>query len=551
MKKLLLMLTLLSNAVLAEVQQDIVFKSRFDMGTSQSFIQQLRVFLENNNFGDPYQRTFTGPIEVDLKKVINEVPTDTQLWIKELQELLKVSVFNSNYKLSINNLSYSIREFNSLFKPGMTDTDRVEYVTINYIHGLNLKADSVVFEVELSRTQSGNPIKFDIVLYGADFLVGQDLLTELEMGWATEVLSDNILLTLDKIDISKVMQKVFEKPEQVQFKVRDIKIPQVSVKVGNKEVKFSEDKIKKFFTGNENQLKKGLIDIIRSKMSNSFDNVIQDASQKLYIPKTYGFSLDLNGVMDVQKMKVNNSGIVQIDVDGHFCDDPTSIKTDYCRSGKVETKIRRTISDADYKKSLREINRSLVEKRTNLALSVSEDYLNQLIEATISAGLWGKFLTGQDFTLGPEKSFVLADEKGGLFSLYLDIIYKVRGSERILIGKSQLRFPIKFMIDLNIKEMNGIPTLLISVIKIATDDKLLVNGLKQYGLLSNIKTVKRFRKKVLKQIHEELQAFEGDVLVEVDLPELKGTYLEELEFFSDGLGRATATMGFKNVGTKK
>src|SRR5690606_16827696 len=111
---------------------------------------QLRVFLENNNFGDPYQRTFSAPIEVDLKKAINEVSEETQAWIKDVQSLLKISVFESDYKLSINNFSYSIKEFNSLFRPGSSSNGRAEYVTINYIQGLKLKADSVVFEVALS-----------------------------------------------------------------------------------------------------------------------------------------------------------------------------------------------------------------------------------------------------------------------------------------------------------------------------------------------------------------------------------------------------------------
>jgi len=279
--------------------------------------------------------------------------------------------------------------------------------------------------------------------------------------------------------------------------------------------------------------------------------LIGDASQKLSIPRTYGFASDINGVMDVQKMDVNNSGIVQIDVDAHFCDEPGAVKTDYCMNGKVEAKKRRNIPANQYQKSLREINRSLIEKRTNLALSVSEDYLNQLIEATIRAGLWDDIIGGKEFKLGPEKSFVLADEKGSLFSLYLDIIYPVRGTDRIMIGKSELRFPVRLMIDLNIKEVNKIPRLLISVQKIGTDDKLLLDGIKEYGLISNVKTVKRFRQKVLRRIHYELSAFMGDVLVDISMNELKGTYLEELEFFSDGLGRATATMGFRNIGTNQ
>jgi hypothetical protein len=34
-------------------------------------------------------------------------------------------------------------------------------------------------------------------------------------------------------------------------------------------------------------------------------------------------------------------------------------------------------------------------------------------------------------------------------------------------------------------------------------------------------------------------------LIDIELEELKGTYLDQMEFFSDGLGRGTATIKFK------
>jgi hypothetical protein len=47
---------------------------------------------------------------------------------------------------------------------------------------------------------------------------------------------------------------------------------------------------------------------------------------------------------------------------------------------------------------------------------------------------------------------------------------------------------------------------------------------------------------VLQTIHKDLSAFNNKVLVQVDLKEFKGTYLEDLSFYSDGLGRATAVL---------
>ena len=98
-----------------------------------------------------------------------------------------------------------------------------------------------------------------------------------------------------------------------------------------------------------------------------------------------------------------------------------------------------------------------------------------------------------------------------------------------------------FKIGLKIEKIEGSPRIQIKVLKIDTPDDLLINGLSKYGLVSNVAGV-RFRNKVLKAIHEDLAPFDQKLLVDIDLKEFKDTYLEELSFFSDGLGRATAVL---------
>ena len=528
----------------ADAQKDIILKSRFDLDSSEAFISQLRIFLATNNFGDPYSQVFKKPISIDLVEVLEDIPVDSQHWVNDLQSVLQIKLFESSYKLNIDKLSYSIKDFNSEFRPGQSKSDRVEYVTVNYVHGLRLKADKVSFVVELKHTQTREPIKFSVELIDPEFVVNQDLLAELTMGWSTVIIPNNIQLNLESINIQKVMEKVAQNPQLIGFSVKDLIIPKVSIKVGHKEVKFSQEKIKNFFINRQEELKKGILDILTARMSDRFANVIKDNSQKLLIPRRYTISSQIDGVLDVQKMSVNNSGIVQFDLDGHYCEDDSTLKVDYCKDRIIFAKERRKIPAQNFNKSLREMNRSLIEKKTNIALSVSEHYLNQIIEATIHAGLWERKLQGKDFTLGPEKSFVLADEKGELFSLYLDIKYKLTGAQRLLVGRSELRFPIKFMIALNIEEIDGMPHFTIKVKKVSTDQKLLLEGLPKYDLPTTVNSV-RFKKKVVKAILDDVSSFEGDTLVDIEIPELRGTYMDQLEFFSDGLGRGTAILGFK------
>lgn len=529
----------------AEGLQNIVLKSRFDLESSEAFISQLRIFLTNNKFGDPYSLELKKPLSVDLVQVIEEMPEDTQKWIHELQSLLQVKLFESSYKLVVHKLGYSLKDFNSEFRAGNSKSERIEYVTVNYVQGLKLKADKISFEVELKHTQTREPIKFSIELIGPVFLINQDFLTELTMGWSTVIHPEAIHLNLEKVNLEKIMQGVAMSPHLIEFSVKDLVMPKVSVRIGSKEVKFSEEKIEDFFRSRHEELKKGILDILSARMGNRFENVIKDYPQQLLIPRRYALTSDINGVLDIQKMTVNNSGIVQFDLDGHYCEDGQSLKADFCKDRKIVAKPRRMIPTRDFDKSLREMNRSLVERKRNIALSVSEDYLNQIIEATIHAGLWEDKLEGKDFVLGPEKSFVLADEKGELFSLYLDIKYKLKGPQKLLVGRSELRFPIKFMIALKIIDIDGMPHFTIKVKKVATDQKLLLEGLKKYDLPTTVNSVPRFRKKVLKTIMEDVGSFENETLVSIEMPELKGTYLDQLEFFSDGLGRGTAILGFK------
>jgi hypothetical protein len=534
----------------AEVQQDIVFKSRFDLNSSEFFINQLRIFLANNNFGDPYSQELKKPIVVDLAEAIDEIPQDTQIWIKDLQSVLKLQLFESSYKLNVEKFGYTIKDFNSELKPGKSVEQRVEYVTISYVRGLHLHASKISFEVELKQTQSREPLKFKIEVIEPEFIVSPDLTAEISMGWATSILPENISLSLESVDISKIMEKIVSRPDLIDLKIKDILIPEVSVKVGSKVVKFDRLKIKKFFEVRRLEMKLGLLDILNVNMKERFSNILKDNPKNLMLPKVLSFKGDISGVLDVQKMTVNKTEIVQFDFDGYFCDtNSLSLVDDFCKNQVIKPKERRVIQLSQYQKSLREINRSLIEEKANIAVSVSENYLNQLVEGTIKAGMWADALKENDFTLGPEKAFILAEQNGEKFSLYLDIIYKLKGAQRILVGRNELRFPIKLMIALNVEEIGDIPHFTIKVKEIATNYKLLVEGAPQYGLPTTVNSV-RFRNKVVDTIISKVKELDQETLIDIELKELKGTYLDELEFFSDGLGRGTATIGFKKTRTK-
>lgn len=527
----------------AETQQDIVFKSRFDLDSSEAFIHQLRIFLSNNNFGDPYSQEIKKPIKVDLAQAMDKIPEDTQRWIKDFQSVLKMQLFESSFNLIIEKLAYSVTDFNSEFRPGKSDEQRVEYVTKSYVKGLHLQAERIIFQVEIKQTQTREPLKFNIELIRPEFIVSPEFMAELSLGWATSILPANIALTLEIVDVEEIMKKIVQRPELIDLLVKDILIPDVSLRIGRREIKFDQMKIKKFLNDRKEDMKFGVLQIMNENMRDSFSNILRDSPKTLMLPKTFVFTGAIPGVIDVQHMAVNNTGIVQFDFIGHFCESRQALAESKCPTGVLPTKERRKITLSQYQKSLRDMNRNLIEEKTNIAISVSENYLNQLVDATIRAGLWEEALKGNDFVLGPEKAFILAEENSENFSLYLDIIYKLSGVQRVMVGRSELRFPVKLKIALNIETIQDIPHFTIAVKKIATDWKLIFEGAPAYGLPTNVNTV-RFRSKVFNEIMSEVNEMDKKTLIDFELPELKGTYLDQVKLYSDGLGRGTATIGF-------
>jgi hypothetical protein len=522
-----------------EGQQDIVIKSRLDHQSSASLIMRLRTFLMNNQLGDPYNQTLQTPVRIELGQVIRELPADTQQWIKELQALLNLSVLDSKYSLRVDNLFYSIEAFNSEVKPLTSGLNRVEYVTSNFVRGLKLGAENIAFEVELQRTRSGEPIKFEILLIGPQFLVDTNLMVDLPMQWNSHLLPDAILVSLNSIDLSKVFDRVVKNPELIDFKVKDLVMPDVSIRVGQRELKLDKAKIKKYLTDHRDEMKIAILDILQNRMRGKFSNIIKDAPIEIFLNRSLNTTGEISTVFNLKSLNANTeTRVLEARVDGQFCTNRL-LEDEKCRTRQVETKIRRVIDDTTFARSMKEIDMRFMEKRSNVAVSISEHYINELIMAAVNAKLLE--LGGGNFRLGSEQAFVLAEEKGEAFNLYLDIINKLQGSQRVMVGRNELRFPVRFKIGLKVEKVSGSPRIQIKVLKIDTPDELLINGMAKYGLVSNVADV-RFRNKVLKAIHDDLAPFNQKVLVDIDLKEFKDTYLEELSFFSDGLGRATAVL---------
>lgn len=519
-------------------------KSRFDINSSKTFISHLRSFLINNGLGDPYRQVLKKPITIDLSEAMEDMPEGTQAWIKELQSILKLELFDSKFNLTIEGLGYAINDFNTEFLPlSSSNANRVEYVTHNHLRGLRLHADKIAFEIELNQGKKKNPIKFQVLLNQPEFIIDSSIQAELPMGWLTSVEADRIKLVLHTINLESVFSEIVKQPHLIDFNTQGLVLPEVSIKVGRKVVSLDHAKLMAFLVKREEELKDGILSILKTHMNSKFSNIIKDSPREISAPKNLAFNNVINGFFSFFDMKANFTRLLEFNLGGFFCETAITIPEKSC-PGKIPTKLRREIDHQTYERSSRLLNRLLIENAANIALSVSEDYLNQLIQATIKGGLWDDVLSQKNLRLGPETVFVLAEERGNTFSLYLDVIHRLSRTQRILVGRSELRFPVKLKISLKIEEIDGIPNFKIIVKEVATDRNTILNGVAEYNLISDVRNVPRFRSKVVNTILNDVGDFADEELIQIELSELKGSYFQKLNFFSDGMGRANATLNF-------
>jgi hypothetical protein len=523
-------------------EQDILIKTRFDKKSSANLTQKMRKFLVKNDFGDPYNYIHSSVLTLDLNETI-DLPKDSQDWIRELQSILRLSLLDSRYTLKVEKLGYSIADFVPDLRSAQEVDNRIEYVTVSTIQGISITANKVIFEVELIRAHAVAPVAFNIELHQPKFTVSPELLSEINMGWMTSLLPGQMLLSLVTIDMHKVLNAVVKRPDLVDFSMHHFTIPDVSIRVGHKELKLDKVKLASFLERKKPQMKKSLLDVMNQRLGANFKNLIADAPKEIMINRRTVIDGMVKGSLHLESMDTDRLGLLELRYSGKFCSEDIFKTSKDCRSPLL-ARTRREISKEMSKSSVKFLNHQLLRNENNIAVSVSEQYLNNLIDATVLQGLWEKELANKPFKLGPEKAFILAEEAGENFSFFMDIIYPLSRTQRLLVGRSELRFPVKFFIGMQVLNSAGLPRFRITVNDILMDVDALLYGMPQYGLPSTVQNG-RFKGKVLDKIFEDLASFKGETLFEMELGEFKDTYLEELDFYSDGAGRATAVLGFK------
>jgi hypothetical protein len=230
---------------------------------------------------------------------------------------------------------------------------------------------------------------------------------------------------------------------------------------------------------------------------------------------------------------------LSIGISGELCTKVQyQAKGESCHNANSFPAPIRTIPESDRQQAAREISESLASGKSDLILSLSEEYLNRLLHTTIQADLWNESLQKSGVALGPKGAFIVMNQKSGAPELYLDLLYtgEKRGLQSIIINSRRpLRFPLRISTELEIKNQDNVPHLLIRTKKVESTIEEIVSGIPEYDLPSQL--IRGLRKKIARMILEMTSEVNNQTAVDLDLPVLKDIDLNHTRIESSAFGR--------------
>ena len=87
----------------------------------------------------------------------------------------------------------------------------------------------------------------------------------------------------------------------------------------------------------------------------------------------------------------------------------------------------RKISKETNEKAIAEISENLGRAESDMVLSISEEFINRVLNTTVKANLWNTVLAKKNLKIGPKGVFIVLNKQTGNPEIYLDAIYKGDG----------------------------------------------------------------------------------------------------------------------------
>jgi hypothetical protein len=527
---------------------DIVVDTKLNYDWSGFIVAKFQGLVKEYKLNDPFRGSFPGRTLVNETVIGPLLPLESKELISDFGNAIGLRTVDSETKVWIEDFQYEVKGFRSQLKASEKEADGLVIGTDFSASEISLSAN----KISLSLVIPGNnnsPI-FNVDIERPFIKASEEKLINFFAKIKVNDHKDFIDFNLLDANFDQMAEGLISKADQIELNYERIVIPAVSLRVGSKVVNFSQERIERLIR-EKHQAIKGLLlaqaaDFLRSNTTKSALKILEQykLQKEFWLAST-----DLKSQFKLGALSTSNGGEnIKVDLPADFCTNKKFIQLKQSCINSKETKIAPSrLSPQLHKKSLSMISNLMTEKGVEVVASVSEDYLNKLLVTTYDAGLWKDALEESGIQLGANKVVLRMDKRGESGTLVLDFVYLPTKAEKFLLGSRLIRFPLAIDVGLRIEKHHEEPVIIVRFNDVDTSDDTLINGLPKLKFVSTLNDVPRFKRKVLSSIRERLVDLKNKDVIELRYPELKGFGLENVDFFSDGLGRMNATLSLEDI----
>jgi hypothetical protein len=527
---------------------DIVIDSKLDYDWSHMLVGKLRTLLKNYNMADPFKGEFPGALILNESKLGPLLPQESINLIRDFGNVVGLHFLETDTKVVMKDFSYEVKGFKTDIKANEKLNDGLSIGTDFSASEVNLRASKLTLSLVIPGVKSSPVFNVDVI--NPTIRAVEERLISFFAQIKIIDKKDHFKLQILKANFDQMANRLMLNTDDISLEYEKIVIPKVTVKIGDKTVNFSPDKIQKLIRANHQAIKGILLSQVADFLKSNTSAAAFKVLEQYQLTKEYWIATSaIESQFRLENFGTSKEGDnIEVNMPGDFC---TTEKFDLhkkdCISNKTTQIAATRINNLLHKNSVQEMKNLMADGDANIVASISEDYVNKLLVTTYDAGLWKDSLSQAGVELGPNKVVMRLDKKGDSGTLIMDVIYTPTKMERFLTGSRVIRFPLVLDVSLRIEKHQEEPIVIIRLKDVDTSDETIINGKPDVNMVSTVKDVPRFKGKVAKAIREKVSILRNKDIIELRYPEFKGLGLDKVEFLSDGLGRMNAIMRLEDL----
>jgi hypothetical protein len=555
MRFILLILSFITTIPLAHAaNDDLILQTRVDSPSLDFLIDKTRVIMSNDGMSDGLSGTTTfADINITMKDLLNDA--SYLALAGSIGKDFHMDVKNAILRVRIPSLTYKVKTVHvdphqlSVQDPALdlTTTAQIQGIEIGLPQGLQL--DFMMTNPATKQVES-----YFTAYVEASTITLPDSLPPIQFNLAIEAIRDQkFTFKLKSYDLSSLpgyvtthLHDILEVANSTQKPITadQIKVNPVVMKLDARLTRsYSFDTFK--------PLVQKEIPTIINDVFLSIGKSLQTTLGPSILKSVFSSSIksDLSIAYDSLYARFSsalffqpNSQQLALGISGDLCTGALYKQfTEACVDHESAFVPPRILSAEDQQKGKDDVSVKLASGQADVALSVSEDYLNRLIKTTLETGMWDA-LKKHNISIGPKGAFLIFDEVGQNPQIYLDLIFSGDSTwpeKWVINAKHPIRFPLRMTTGIDFKVVDKIPHVYLSTGKLISDVDEIVNGISQYDMPSHLVPLirKDIAKTIIKMITDTKDGFENYQFEDMDLPIFKDIGLETTSHETSQYGR--------------